>query len=319
MGPQEQLEANVAADCLRYMVRVSSAHGWKDCPAARHANFRAIANYLMQSVYVSIGGCNKGRFWPTTDSSNFAATFCQLTRNERMKDATHYSIPIADFFKAAFSVDCVIYGYDATGVKVLLIERGADPYDGYMALPGDLVYPDEDLDSAAIRVLQQLTGLTDIFIEQVHTFGRVNRHPLGRVVTVAYYALINIAKYDINASSWAENAQWHPLSDVPILAFDHNRILDVTTEELRNKVQQQPIGFELLPPKFTLTELQQLYEAVLNTTFDKANFRKKILSMDLLLQLNESQRNVAHRPAKLYAFDPDRYAALVQKGFSFGL
>ena len=153
-----------------------------------------------------------------------------------MADTSHYNIPIPDFFKTAFSVDCVIYGYDEDDLKVLLIERGADPYSGFWALPGDLVYPDEDLDSAADRVLKELTGLSNIFVEQVHTFGKVDRHPLGRVVTVAYYALVNVADYDINASSWAENAKWHSLKDMPELAFDHGSIVAATIEELRSKV-----------------------------------------------------------------------------------
>jgi 8-oxo-dGTP diphosphatase len=226
---------------------------------------------------------------------------------------------IESFFKSAFSVDNIIFGFDEGDLKVLLIQRGAAPYRGKWALPGDLVYPNEDLDTAAERVLEQLTGLRDVYLEQVKTFGAVNRHPLGRVITVAYFSLIKISDYNVTPASFAQSASWHSVSQVGGLAFDHNEILETCLHQLKLKVRMAPVGFELLPPKFTLTELQHLYEAILETDLDKRNFRKKILSMNLLLDLNEVQEGVAHRPAKLYQFDRHKYHQFVAEGFSFDI
>lgn len=226
---------------------------------------------------------------------------------------------VESFFKSAFSVDNVIFGFDGGDLKVLLIQRGAAPFKGKWALPGDLVYPNENLETAAERVLEQLTGLRGVYLEQVKAFGAVNRHPLGRVITIAYYSLIKISDYTVTPASFAQSARWHSIAEVEELAFDHNEILDTCLRQLQHKVRNAPVGFELLPPKFTLTELQQLYEAILATKLDKRNFRKKILSMGLLLDLNLVQENVAHRPAKLYQFDRDNYEQFVSEGFSFGL
>jgi len=224
-----------------------------------------------------------------------------------------------NFFKSAFSVDNIIFGFDEGDLKVLLIKRGAEPYNGMWALPGDLVYPNEDLDDAAARVLEELTGLRDVYLEQVNTFGAVNRHPLGRVITVAYYSLIRINKYKVTPASFAHKAHWHSIAEVLDLAFDHNEILQACYQRLKQQVRTRPLGFELLPPKFTLTELQHLYEAILETELDKRNFRKKILSMDLLIDLEETQEGVAHRPAKLYQFDSERYEMLKQEGLHLEL
>ncbi len=226
---------------------------------------------------------------------------------------------VESFFKSAFSVDNVIFGFDGGDLKVLLIQRGAAPFKGKWALPGDLVYPNENLETAAERVLEQLTGLRGVYLEQVKAFGAVNRHPLGRVITIAYYSLIKISDYTVTPASFAQSARWHSIAEVDELAFDHNEILDTCLNQLQHKVRNAPVGFELLPPKFTLTELQQLYEAILATKLDKRNFRKKILSMGLLLDLNQVQENVAHRPAKLYQFDRENYEQFVSEGFSFGV
>jgi 8-oxo-dGTP diphosphatase len=224
-----------------------------------------------------------------------------------------------NFFKSAFSVDNVIFGFDEGDLKVLLIYRGADPFQGMWALPGDLVYPNEDIDAAAIRVLEELTGLRNVFLEQVGAFGAVDRHPMGRVITVAYYSLVKISNYSVTPASFAQQAQWHALSEVRQLAFDHNQLLDACYQRLKQSVRNRPVGFELLPPKFTLTELQHLYAAILETSLDKRNFRKKILSMNLLTDQDETQEGVAHRPARLYRFDRERYEKLVREGFSFEL
>lgn len=220
-----------------------------------------------------------------------------------------------NFFKLAFSVDNVIFGFDKGKLKVLLIKRGAEPYKNEWALPGDLVFPDEDLDAAAKRILQELTGLRDVYLEQVKAFGNVDRHPLGRVITIVYYSLIKIDRYHLTPASFAKKAKWHNVKGIPNLAFDHNELLDACHQRLKNQVRTRPIGFELLPPKFTLTQLQQLYETILQTQdpLDKRNFRKKILSMKLLIDLNEVQEGVAHRPAKLYQFDKKVYEKLKEE------
>jgi len=227
--------------------------------------------------------------------------------------------PVKKFIKFAISVDGVIFGFDETDLKVLLIERGEEPYVGEWALPGDLVYPNEDTDTAAQRVLEELTGLKDVFLEHLGAFGKVGRHPLGRVITLAYYALIKVNKHTVTPDSFAQNAKWHKVSDLEGLPFDHYTILQKSLDRLKQNVRIRPIGFELLPPKFTLTELQNLYQAILETDLDKRNFRKKILSMNLLVDLDELQEGVAHRPAKLYQFDEQRYQELVDEGFSFEL
>lgn len=225
------------------------------------------------------------------------------------------------FFNSAITVDNVIFGFDEADLKILLIKRGTTPYKEQWALPGDFAYPHEDLEVASARVLKELTGLSDVYLEQVQTFGHPNRHPEGRVVTTAFFSLIKVSEYTPQASGWASNAQWFSINEAPHLAFDHNEILNACFQKLKRRVRVQPIGFELLPPKFTLTELQQLYDAILqlpdDKKIDKRNFRKKILSMDLLIDLEECQEGVAHRPAKLYKFDPFKYEKLVESGFSF--
>jgi 8-oxo-dGTP diphosphatase len=156
-------------------------------------------------------------------------------------------------------------------------------------------------------------------MEQFFTFGSVDRHPVGRVITVGYYSLVKSHDYHPIASSWAKSTKWFNINDLPDLAFDHREILDEGIQTLKRKVRYRPVGFELLPSKFTLLELQALYEALLGYKFDKPNFRKRILSMDLLVPLNEVQENVSHRPAKLFKFDEKRYNALRTEGFAFEL
>lgn len=221
------------------------------------------------------------------------------------------------FFKSAFTVDNVIFGFDEADLKVLLIKRGEEPYSGKWALPGYFVYPNEDLNTAAIRVLEELTGIRNVYLEQVQTFGKVDRHPFGRVITIAYLSLIKISKYTIQPASIALKAKWHSVASLNDLAFDHLDILSASYNQLKRSVRSRPIGFELLPSMFTLTQLQHLYEAILETELDKRNFRKKILSMDLLIDLNQTQEGVAHRPAKLYQFDPIKYQKFLDEGFSF--
>lgn len=232
---------------------------------------------------------------------------------------TFYQIPIDKFFQFALSVDNVILGYHENSLKLLVVERGTEPYFGMLALPGDLVYPNEEVDVATRRVLKDLTGLTNVFTTQTKTYGKVDRHPIGRVATVGYYSLVNADRYRPLASSWADHVSWIDVDKIPQLAFDHNTIVNDALTMLRERVRHQPIGFELLPQKFTLGEMQALYEAILGERYDKANFRKRILSMGLLNDLNELQTDVPHRPGRLFSFDEEKYKILISKGFSFGL
>lgn len=224
-----------------------------------------------------------------------------------------------EYPRPALTVDCVVFGFDGGDLQVLLIRRGLPPFKDRWALPGGFVRVDETLDDAARRELEEETGLKQVYLEQLYTFGAVDRDPRERVVSVAYYALVKPADYTAAAATDAAEAQWFPVSKVPPLAFDHANILETALNRLRGKLRYQPIGFELLPAKFTLTQLQQLYEAVLGEAIDKRNFRKKILGYDLIVPLKETHREGAHRPAQLFRFDPTRYERLTKKGFVFEL
>ncbi|MFM6954644.1 MAG: NUDIX hydrolase [Sphingobacteriaceae bacterium] len=222
-------------------------------------------------------------------------------------------------FESVFSIDCVIFGFDRGELKVLLIERNQEPFKDSFALPGYLVEQNESIDAAAQRILYELTGLRDIFMEQFQTFGEVNRHPQGRVITVAYFAMLRInGKKELKPiSNIAKKAFWHPVSKLPALAFDHRVIFDRALLKIKRKITYQPIAFELLPEKFTLTQLQQLYEVVLNKPLDKRNFRKKMMNYGILKELDEKQKGVSYRAAKLYKFDKRKYAKLFKNELSF--
>jgi 8-oxo-dGTP diphosphatase len=213
----------------------------------------------------------------------------------------------------------VVFGFDESELKVLLIQRALDPFKGKWALPGGFVHVNETLDDAARRELTEETGLKNVFLEQLFTFGTVNRDPRERVVSVAHYALVKLTDYQAKAATDAANAEWFPVSKLPKLAFDHADIVATALARLQGKVRYQPIGFELLPPKFTLSELQHLYEAILETALDKRNFRKKVLGFGLLVPLDETQMTGRHRPAQLFQFDADKYEKLKKRGFNFEL
>ncbi|MCB1224613.1 MAG: NUDIX domain-containing protein, partial [Verrucomicrobiales bacterium] len=205
--------------------------------------------------------------------------------------------------------------FDGDELQVLLIRRGLEPFKNKWALPGGFVRVEETLDEAARRELEEETGLREVFLEQLQTFGAVKRDPRERVVSVAYFALVKPSA--VTGATDAAEAKWFSTSGVPALAFDHAEILATALDRLRGKLRYQPIGFELLPPKFTLTQLQRLYEAVLGEELDKRNFRKKVLSHDLLVPLKETHRDGPHRPAQLHRFDPAKYERLKKKGFLF--
>lgn len=219
--------------------------------------------------------------------------------------------------RPALTVDCVVFGLDEGDLKVLLIQRGIEPFEGKWALPGGFVSPEESLEDAAKRELKEETGVEDVFLEQLYTVGDVNRDPRERVITVAYYALVNLQDFDVHASTDASNAAWFEIDDLPELAFDHNMILQKALDRLRGKIRYEPIGFELLPKKFTLTQLQQLYEKILGEKLDKRNFRKKLQKMGILIALDEIQKDVAHRAARFYSFDEVQYEKKKEKGFHF--
>src|SRR6185503_18841277 len=221
--------------------------------------------------------------------------------------------------RAALTVDCVVFGFDEGELKVLLIERALEPFKGKWALPGGFVRVDETLDEAARRELAEEAGLANVFLEQLYTFGTLERDPRERVVSVAYYALVKLAAYDTRPATDAADARWFPISKVPKLAFDHAEVLAAALSRLRGKLRYQPIGFELLPRKFTLSQLQHLYELVLERELDKRNFRKRVLAMDLLIETDEVQQDVAHRAARLYRFDERKYRRLARGGFNFEL
>lgn len=226
-------------------------------------------------------------------------------------------MPTYEYPRPALTVDCVVFGLDEDELEVLLVRRGLEPFAGRWALPGGFVHIDETLDDAALRELQEETGLERVYLEQLYSFGALDRDPRERVITVAYYALVKLSDHKVRAATDAADAAWFAISDLPELAFDHAEIFDVALARLRNKLRYQPIGFELLPKKFTLTQLQRMYEVILERSLDKRNFRKKILAMDLLVELDEVQKDVAHRAARLYKFDDRHYRKLVKQGFSF--
>ncbi len=232
---------------------------------------------------------------------------------------TEKTTSLSEYINFGLSVDCVVFGYHEGEVQVLLVERNEEPFIGSWALVGDLVHPKSDLASSANRILESLTGLKGIFMEQFFTFDAIDRHPLGRVITVGFYSLVESQHYQPVASSWAKSTKWFSINDLPELAFDHEAILAKGVQTLKRRVRYRPVGFELLSAKFTLSDLQSLYEALLDRKFDKPNFRKKILKMNLITPLDEYQENVSHRPAKLYAFDEEQYNMLRKEGFAFEL
>lgn len=222
-----------------------------------------------------------------------------------------------EFARAPLTIDVVVFALDQHDLQVMLIERDLPPFEGQWALPGGFVRVDETLDEAAMRELEEETGLKNIYLEQLYTFGQVDRDPRERVVTVAYYALVNLEGHQVQASTDARNAAWFSLSDLPSLAFDHAHILSSAHKRLRGKVRYQPIGFELLPEKFTLRQLQHLYEVILDRELDKRNFRKKVLGMEIVKETGEIEKDVSHRAAQLYRFDKRKYDRLVKRGFNF--
>jgi 8-oxo-dGTP diphosphatase len=224
-----------------------------------------------------------------------------------------------EYARPALTVDCVVFGFDGEALKLLLIERGLAPFKGRWALPGGFVHVEEELEAAARRELQEETGILKVALEQFQTFGGLSRDPRERVVSVGYLALTRLEEHRPRPATDARQAVWFPSSELPKLAFDHDEIIRRALEHLRTRVRLEPIGFHLLPGKFTLTQLQTLYESVLGRTVDTRNFRKRVLAMELVTALKKEFQRGRQRPAQLYRFDPKNYESLKDKGFQFEL
>ena len=203
------------------------------------------------------------------------------------------------------TVDCVIFGFDDNELKVLLIRSDLEIFKDRWSLLGDFAEDNEDLDNAAYRVLKQRTGMDDVYLEQVKAFSHPARHPGGRVITIAYCSLLNIEHHQINIST--NELHWHTVQGLKNLAFDHQQIIEECYSWLQKRIQEHPLGFNLLPNKFSLRELQNLYEAILGLQLDRRNFRKKFFSMDFLIDTGEYEDDVPHRPGRLYSFNFQKY------------
>jgi 8-oxo-dGTP diphosphatase len=214
------------------------------------------------------------------------------------------------------TVDVVIFTIREGALQVLLVRRGIPPFEGQYAIPGGFVREDELLEDAARRELEEETGVRNVFLEQLYTFGDPARDPRGRVITVAYYALIATDKISLAASGDAAEARWFSMSDLPPVAFDHQRILDYALERLRNKLEYTTVGFQLLPEKFALGDLQAVYEVILGRPLDKRNFRRKVALLGILKPLRE-WRKTGRKPAQLYRFAAVRFEKLKDKGILF--
>ncbi len=215
--------------------------------------------------------------------------------------------------RIAVALDCIIFGFEQGELQLLLIRRSLEPEKGKWSLVGSFLKKEESLDAAAQRILHQFTGLRNVYLEQLQTFGDVDRDPVERTISAAYSSLINIQQHSEELIEKFD-ARWFPAREVPPLIFDHNRMVQAARDQLRFRASHQPIGFELLPDKFTMPELQRLYEAIYDTTLDKRNFQRRILTMDILERLNEKQRGTSKKGAFYYRFNQEKYQETVREG-----
>lgn len=213
----------------------------------------------------------------------------------------------------AVTADCVIFGFDGVAIKVLLIQRGIEPYKGKWAFPGGFMNIDETIEKCAKRELEEETGLKASSVEQFYTFTDVNRDPRERVITVAHYALVRLE--EVKGGDDARSAQWFAMNEIPSLAFDHDRILRIAVNRLKERICFEPIGFELLPEIFTMSALQNLYEAILEMKFDRRNFYNKMLKLGILSEAEARPKDASRRTPIKYRFNAKKYAELKQKGF----
>jgi len=225
-----------------------------------------------------------------------------------------------DHEKFHLAIDCIIFGYDEGGreLKLLLLKRNFQPAMGNWSLMGGFLKSTESVDEAAKRILTQLTGLSNVYMEQLYTFGEIDRDPGDRIISVAYFALIKINTFDLELVK-SHGATWIPISSMPELIFDHSAMVERALKKLQVRARTQPIGFELLPDKFTIPQLQGLYEAIYNKPLDKRNFRRKLLAMDLLEKLEEKEKESSRKGAWYYRFDTSKYEDLLGRGFNFEL
>lgn len=238
------------------------------------------------------------------------------------------SVPVATKPRSMFTyqnperfllaVDCIIFGFDETGLKLLLVKREIPPEIGNWSLMGGFVQKGESVDEAAIRVLYRLTGLREVYLEQLHTFGGIDRDPVERVISVTYFALINAANYRPQELK-QYTAAWFPVHEKPKLIFDHDDMVAMARERLKHKARHEPLGFALLPQKFTMPQLQRLYEALLETELDRGNFNRRVKALGILQRLNEKERGSSKKGAFLYVFDQLRYDELKEKGIPFAM
>lgn len=217
----------------------------------------------------------------------------------------------------ALTIDCTIFGFQESKLKVLLVKHADGIIKDQWALPGGWVAYNENVNTAAKRLLRDLTGVKDLYLEQLKAFGNVDRYPVKRVITIAYYALTRPEIYELIPGFTASDAKWFSVDEIKNLPYDHGEILHFSWNRLKWQVKHEPIGFNLLPEKFTLLQLQELYEAILETSLDKPNFRRKIMKMNLLISCREKQAGVSHRAANLYRFDKEVYDKLKEEGFIF--
>ncbi|WP_370176573.1 NUDIX hydrolase [Leeuwenhoekiella palythoae] len=222
----------------------------------------------------------------------------------------------ADNEKLYVATDCIVFGFDGEDLKLLIFKRRVEPDSGIWSLIGSFVQLDENVDDAARRVLKEITGLEQIFLEQSKTYGKADRDPGYRCLSVAHYALIRLEDYDRELVE-SHGAFWYTLKELPTLALDHNQMVADALDKLRRKARQQPIGFELLPEKFTIPQLQKLYEAIYQRDLDPRNFRKKVLSLKVLVKLDEKDKSGSKRGAFLYRFDAEKYEELLESGYNF--
>nr|WP_322624682.1 NUDIX domain-containing protein [uncultured Flavobacterium sp.] len=222
-----------------------------------------------------------------------------------------------DHEKVLLAVDCIIFGFDKKQLKLLLIKRDFEPEKGKWSLMGGFLRPDENMDNAANRVLNHLTGLNNVYLEQLRGYSDPDRDPVARTVSVAYYALINITEHtEINSNF---SAEWFDINEFPSLIFDHNVMVAYALSRLRYRASTKPVGFELLPEKFTMKQLQTLYEAILGEKLDKRNFINKINGLDILVKTEEKDMNSSRKGSFLYTFDQEKYNNKVSDGFTFKL
>ena len=236
------------------------------------------------------------------------------------KEKEQEPVALYDFYqqkdKMYVATDCIIFGFDSGSLKLLTFKRRVEPLKGEWSLIGSFVKLEEDVSSAAKRVLEEITGLTNVFMEELKTYGVADRDPGYRCISIGQYALIRLNEYDRELVE-QHGAVWHDVNELPDLVLDHRQMVEDALRELKTKARYRPIGFELLPEKFTIPQLQSLYEAIYQKELDSRNFRKKVMSHNVLIKLDEKDKSTSKRGAYLYKFDHDTYEKLIRSGYNF--